>query len=147
MSRWLPNAKQQVMSSQPPSTINMRQSIWWPIGISMMALATLFVVLVDLDSPIRPALVFTFIFIIPGLAYVRLLGLGNRVLEGTLAVALSMSIATLVSEALLFAGLWSSPRILVVIVFITAIGIALQIVRFKQLQARTGHSFTAGNQA
>ena len=124
-----------------------KQSVWGPIGISIITLLTLFVVLADLDSPIRPALVFIYIFIVPGLAYVRLLGLGNRVLEWALAVALSMSIATLVSEAMLFAGLWSSPRILVIIVLITAVGVALQLFRFRQANAQNNSSLSLDSQA
>ncbi|MEM7113925.1 MAG: hypothetical protein AAF614_15935 [Chloroflexota bacterium] len=110
----------------------MKQSIWWPVGISAITFATLLAVLADIESPVRPALVFIFIFLCPGLAYVRLLGLGNRILEWTLSVAFSISVATLVSEAMLFAGLWSSPRILVIIVLITAIGIVLQLWRLSQ---------------
>jgi hypothetical protein len=105
----------------------MKQTVWYPLIIILLAIATCVVVLGDFSSPIRPFLVFSFLLVCPGLAFIHLLRFGNLLVEWTLAVALSIGIDTLVAEAMLYSGLWSSGRSLGAITIITLAGASLQL--------------------
>ena len=77
-----------------------KQILGWPLIIVGAGIAVVLMVAANLVSPLRPALVFGFLFVCPGMAFVRLLHLRNRFTEFMLAVALSLAIDTLVSEML-----------------------------------------------
>jgi len=83
------------------------------------------VVVADLGPPLAPIVALWFVFVCPGLPYVRLLGLKEPLNEMLLAVALSLSIHAVVSLLLQRAAVWTSTRMLAVMVVITLLGVLL----------------------
>jgi len=97
-----------------------------PAAAALIAVAATVLVFLDVDSPLRVALVAIFLLVCPGLALVRLLRLDDPLLELTLAVAFSLALAGLVAVALLYADLWSPGAGLVILVVITLVGTLLE---------------------
>ena len=62
----------------------------------------------------------------PGTPYVRLLRLGNLLIDWTLAVALSIALDVIVAETMVYAKLWSPRGGTGVLITIALIGVALQ---------------------
>ena len=111
----------------------MTRSIWvWPIMIVSTALGLGLITFENIASPIRPVIAFLFLFVCPGMAFVRLLRIREPSTELMLAIALSLALDTLVTEAILYAGIWSSRLTLLVLICISLIGAVLQpiILRF-----------------
>ncbi len=79
---------------------------------------------IELPAPIRAPIVIWFIAICPGMALVRLLRLDQPAVEVMLAIALSVAIGGLVPAALLYAGRWSPPWTLAILIAITIGGLA-----------------------
>jgi len=75
-------------------------------------------------SPLLAVLALYFLMIVPGLAVVRLLKLGDPLSEWVLAVALSFAIDTLLANTLLYTGVWS-PRWGVIILMLFTVGVTL----------------------
>ncbi|HEU0113475.1 MAG TPA: hypothetical protein VFQ80_02300, partial [Thermomicrobiales bacterium] len=86
----------------------------WPLAIVGSAAATAAVTLAPPGNPLRLAVVFWFLFICPGMAVVRLLGLRDHVTELTLALALSLALDAIVAGAMLYLGMWSPAATLMV---------------------------------
>jgi heme/copper-type cytochrome/quinol oxidase subunit 4 len=78
---------------------------------------------------------FWFLLICPGMAFVRLLGIRERLTELIVAIALSMALDTAVSETMVLTKRWSPEWGLVVLIGMSAAGAALQII---MLAARNG---------
>lgn len=107
----------------------MKNSLWWPLIIIVAGCAMGLLIVTDLHSPLRVALTFAFFLICPGMAFVRLLGLNEWLTELTLAVALSFALNTLLSEALVFAEIWSPQLGGMVLIALTLIGALIQLSR------------------
>lgn len=99
-----------------------------PAGALLIAVVASILVFLDVDSPLRAALVTIFLLGCPGLAFVRLMRLSEPLLELTLTVAFSLAVAGLVSVALLYADLWSPGAGLAILVVITLVGTVLELV-------------------
>lgn len=84
-----------------------RASTLWPVASAGLAAAVLAVVLTELDSPLRPALVMPFLLLAPGMAVVRLLRIPDLAAVLMLAMALSIALAGLVAGTMVYAGTWS----------------------------------------
>ena len=80
-------------------------------------------------SDVHMLAIVLFVLICPGLAVVPLLGLDDVWAEVTLALAVSVTVSTLLTTALLFAGLWSPVATFIVLVAISVAGAALQLRR------------------
>ncbi len=105
------------------------RSIWvWPIMMISTALGLSLITFGNIASPIRPVIAFWFLLVCPGMAFVRLLRIRETLTELMLAVALSLAIDTLVAEAILYAEIWSSRLALLVLIGISVIGAALQLI-------------------
>jgi hypothetical protein len=115
-----------------------RSSLLWPGIIAVSALAAGLVVFARLETPFRPWIVFWFLFVCPGMAFVRLLRLQDRVAEWTLAFALSIALDAIVAASLLYARAWSPDWGLVILIAISLGGAALQVVQAMVLTHRTG---------
>jgi hypothetical protein len=105
----------------------MRQSLGWPIAIVAAGIAVIVIVVAAIASPLRPILVFGFLLICPGMAFVRLLRLKDRFAEFMLAVALSLAMDTLLSEMLVLTGHWSLTGGVIAIVAVAIVGASLQL--------------------
>jgi len=107
----------------------MKPRLIWPMIIIVSSFGIGVSVWLNIESPLRAALAFWFLLVCPGMALVRLLQLRDLLIELTLAIALSIALSTLVSEAMLMTQRWSSKGALAVLVGVSLSGAALQIYR------------------
>ena len=106
-------------------------SMGWPFLITASAVGLLLVS--GTSSPLRVALTFWFLFLCPGMAFIRLLRFEGRITELALAIALSLALNTLISETMILAGIWSAWVCLLVVMSITMIGVLLQTVQIFKM--------------
>ncbi len=107
----------------------MIRSTWWSIIIILSAVAVALAIVVNAGSPIRPLLVFWFLLVCPGIAFVQLMHIEGRLVELVLAIALSIALDTLVAEIMALNRLWSYRGGLFVLICLSLFGAALQIMR------------------
>lgn len=79
--------------------------------------------------PVRPIIVVTFITVGPGWAILRLWGLASGWAGLALVIALSLSLAMIVSGIMLYAGAWSPFASLVALASVTVAASAISLVR------------------
>jgi hypothetical protein len=115
-----------------------RREWLWPTAIIIWAAGASFFVFGGIESPLRSLVVPSFLFVCPGMAFVRLLKIEEPVAELTLAVALSLALDALVAGTMLYAGMWSPRWGFVLLICASAAGAVLQIARARFfLAART----------
>jgi uncharacterized membrane protein len=105
-----------------------RDRVWPPLTV-VVATAVAAVVVADVDSPLRSALVLAFALVCPGMALARLLGVVDPIAELALAVALSFALVAIVPGAMLYAGSWSPKLALLILIAITLIATVIDIRR------------------
>ncbi len=96
----------------------------WSGVVLAGSVATVAVVGLGVTGPVRVAVVFAFVALCPGIAFVRLLAL-EPLLELVLGVALSVALAVLGSETLVLARLWSPVGLLVGLAVLACIGASI----------------------
>ncbi|UCD65119.1 MAG: hypothetical protein JSW34_06735 [Candidatus Zixiibacteriota bacterium] len=106
----------------------MKNTLWWPLIIAVSALATGTLTFLQAVTPLRAAVGFWFLLVCPGMAYVRLLRVKSVFFEWVLAITLSIAIDTIVAQALLVTGNWSSRVALIVVIVVSLPGIPIQII-------------------
>ncbi len=95
--------------------------------IALFALSALALSMLCPDTMIRTVVVFLFLISGPGLAFVRLLMLGDEVTELTLAIVFSLAVSTIVSEMLVLSHIWSYELAILIVVTITLGGLMLDV--------------------
>ncbi len=103
----------------------MNRNLVWPGIVAASTVVMTVVVALGLGPPIAPIIAFWFVFVCPGLPYVRLLDLREPLTEVLLAIALSLSIEAVVSLILLRGSAWTSVRMLQIVIAITVLGVVL----------------------
>ncbi len=103
----------------------MNRDLLWPGIVAASTVAMAVVAALGLGPPIAPLVAVWFVFVCPGLPYVRLLNLGEPLNELLLAVALSLSLESVVSLVLLWGSSWTPGRMLQVMIAITVLGVSL----------------------
>ncbi len=106
----------------------MRNYWFWPIIIVCSALGAGLAMLSQMESPWRVVLSFWFLLVCPGMAYIRFLQIRDRIVEFTLAIALSLALDTVVTEFMLYAGVWWSYGALSVLGSLSVGGAVLQLI-------------------
>ena len=101
----------------------------WPILISVLAAASLVVVLLDLTFAARAPVVLAFAVIGPGMALVRPIRLDEPWVELVLAVVVSLCLAGMVSTATIYAGAWSPQVVLVTLVAVSLAAVLTDLLR------------------
>jgi hypothetical protein len=99
----------------------------WPAVIMSSALAAAYLVAADVVQPVRAMVLFWFLLVCPGMAFVRLLRLTNPVHEWLLAIFLSLCLDLLVAEILIYAGVWSARNTLMILGLLCACGVLCQL--------------------
>jgi hypothetical protein len=102
--------------------------IWaenWPWIIVVSTVAVELAWLVQADPVVRGPLVLWFSLVCTGMAWVRLLRIGEPLAEAVAAIALSVALSGLTAAAFLFAGHWSPGWTLIVLEAITLAGVIL----------------------
>ena len=112
----------------------MQTNSFWPKIIAISAIGAGAVVLTDSLPTLRYTFTLWFLLVCPGMAYVRLLHIRDRVTEWTLAIGLSLAIDATVSIVMLYAGKWSPNFALAALIAVTAGGVAFQL-RDKRLKS------------
>lgn len=99
----------------------------WPIlflAVSSLAVA---VVSSNIAEPLRAVTVVPYILIVPGLSWVRLLRLNNRLSELTLAIAMSITMTMFVATAMVYLDSWLPSSGFALLIFIGLAGVLLQL--------------------
>jgi hypothetical protein len=116
----------------------MIRSSWWSIIIVLSAIAVALAIVADAGTPVRPLLVFWFLLVCPGMAFVRLLRIEERLIELVLAIALSVTLDTIVAEIMALNKIWSFRGGLFVLICLSLLGAALQMMQaLNQLPSST----------
>ena len=102
---------------------------WWmrSLVIEVSAVAIAILVLADITSPVRVALALFFMAFCPGLAWVQLLRITDRLTEILLSILLSFALDVGASTSLVYAGHASPNLALAILVLITMIGLGLYL--------------------
>ena len=101
---------------------------WWPISIICLALLVDVAIAARVAQPARGLLVFGFLLVAPGMAFVPLLRIRKTAIELTLAIALSLALDTFVSEAMMLGHVWSVGTALTVLILLSIVGALLQLI-------------------
>lgn len=101
------------------------------VAVGWLAVAA---IVVPFPSPVRPALLFGFVLLVPGAAVVLRLPSVDRVEQTMLAVALSAAVAIAVSEAFAFLHAWSPARVVTTLAIATTILVGAQ--RFRRARSK-----------
>lgn len=103
----------------------MNRDLVWPEVVTASTVMMALVVRLDLGPPLAPIIAVWFVFLCPGLPYVRLLDLREPLTEALLAIALSLSIEAIVGLVLLRTSTWTSVGMLQIVLAITGVGVLL----------------------
>jgi hypothetical protein len=103
--------------------------ILWPASIIFASLIAAPLVLGG--TPVRPYLTLVFMLLCPGLALVRLLGIGDSLLEIAAAVAISIALELLAALVMVYAGFWSPEGLFIGFVTISVVAAGLDLAGFR----------------
>lgn len=103
----------------------MNRDLVWPEIVTASTVMMALVVRLGLGPPLAPIIAVWFVFVCPGLPYVRLLNLREPLTEALLAIALSLSIEAVVGLVLLRTATWTSVGMLQIVLAITVVGVLL----------------------
>jgi hypothetical protein len=115
-------------SSPDPGAAAVLPDAWsraWVVVILGLVLATAVAVFLDLPAPVRPVATIAFVLLAPGIAIARLLRLESHLAEFTLGFALSVAISGLLTGVMLYLGMWSPTRALVILAVVAIGALAL----------------------
>ena len=98
---------------------------WMRLGIAATTLVAGVLFALDLGGPLRYAAVILFVMACPGLAWARLLKLGDAGDLATVGIAMSVAMTAVVAQTMALARWWSPGVGYLVLAAITAGGIAL----------------------
>jgi hypothetical protein len=114
---------------------------FWPIVIAGSAVSAVIFTVLNVVSPIRAAIAFWFMGFCPGMAFIGALNLKGILSKITFAIALSLALDMLVSEAIVYARVWSPNTGIILLAGLSFIGIGLQFIKpALQKAMRNGHS-------
>ncbi len=99
----------------------------WPGVILISAAATGLFFFKGISSPLRLIATLWFLFVCPGMAFVRLLRLETSYYEWTLAIIISISVDAGVAALLVYAHYWSIELGLSILIALSLLGACLQI--------------------
>jgi hypothetical protein len=114
----------------------MKPFIGWPLIIVASAIAVELGMVGAIGAPLRPVITFWFLLVCPGMAFAQLLLIKDWVIQWTLALALSLAINVIVSEAMVLVSVWSAERALGVIVYLSLVGAAFQLLQAHRRLSR-----------
>jgi hypothetical protein len=106
----------------------------WPVVVVASSGLLFALVGTGSSSPIRTALTLWFFLVCPGMPYIQSLRIQDPLTRWTLAIALSVSIGTVVSLAILYAGVWSFMLGLIITTAIAWIGVGVLVARARAQQ-------------
>ena len=103
------------------------RSVWlWPMVLTVSTVATAAVFFTDSPSALRPWLALWFLLVCPGMAVVRIFDLQDSLLEWVLSIALSISLAGIISTIQIYTHTWSPTAGLGILIGVTLGGVVVQ---------------------
>lgn len=103
-----------------------------PLVVLVLTLAAVIAALDADGSDVNKLAVVLFVLVCPGLALVPLFRLNDVWAEVTLALALSITVSTVLATTLLFAGLWSPAATFIGLAAISLAGAGVQLRRLRR---------------
>ena len=114
----------------------MTRALWtpwvWPALILLSVIMVGLAVFVLPMLPVRPLIVFWFLFVCPGAALVRFFSIQEPVSVGTLAVAISLSLDALIAGCQMYVGHWSPALTLVILMALTVVCLLIQLLNERR---------------
>ncbi len=107
----------------------------WPVALYLGAAGALTAVAFGGSSTVRALVVLVFLALCPGMAVVRVIGVGDGWAQLSLALALSFTLDTVVAGVLALMGAWSPSAALIVLVAITVGGAGIELGRRSAAEA------------
>ncbi len=106
----------------------MKRSEWiWPVVILLSAILTALVYTLLPGLALRPLVMAWFLFVCPGMMLIRFLRLESAVVEWTLGIAVSLTLAALLASIQLYASLWSPTATLDILIGLCVVGALVQL--------------------
>ena len=103
------------------------RSKWsWPVILTISALVCGVLFFGDIQTSLRPYLALWFLLVCPGMAIVHIFDVQDFLLEWVLALALSISLAGIISTVQIYARSWSPNLTMGILLGITLVGVVLQ---------------------
>lgn len=99
---------------------------WLRVGLAATTLLAGALFALDLGGPLRYAAVIAFLLSCPGLAWARLLKLGDGADLATVGIAMSIAMTAVVAQAMALARWWSPGVGYLVLAAITAAGVSFE---------------------
>ncbi len=110
----------------------MRRSWFWPLIILLSGIATELVIHLLPGQEITMLVTMWFLFVCPGMAFLRFFRLGTLVVEITIAVALSLSIDAVVTGIFLYAHAWNPTYTLLSLIICSSLAAIGQLVFMRE---------------
>lgn len=110
----------------------MMRSYYWPFTILLGGVLVLGAQFAHLVLP--PLLILAYLLICPGMAYIRLIHLQDQVTEWVLAIALSITLITLLSEFMALTAHWSISFAMLWLIGLSWLGAFWQILQIRRLR-------------
>jgi hypothetical protein len=107
---------------QQIQTDTRQHSRMWLFFVLLASVVTGFSIFIGGSSPLRVAIVFSYMLLIPGWSFVRLLPVSSAIIQWTLAVTLSLVLNTLIAMFLLFIIAWSVHTGVLMLIAISILG-------------------------
>ena len=104
-----------------------RSELAWPVTILVSALLVDLAVLLNFPFILRYPLVFWFLLVCPGMAFMPLLELDDGLAEWVLAIALSLAIDLVLALVMVYTGWWQYAWGLLILIMLCLVGISLQV--------------------
>ena len=102
-------------------------SLKWPAIVAISAVSAEVLTYNDVTTPLRPVIIFWFLLVCPGMAFIQLLQLREFLYEIVLTIALSLALELIVATVVLYAGFWSPELILRILIGISLVGVVCQL--------------------
>jgi hypothetical protein len=102
---------------------------WVAVALLLSGAAVLALVLLHAPPPVRAAPVLGYLALVPGLACVRLIRLGDARIDLLLGVTVSLALGVIVAQVLLIAHHWSPVLGLAVLVGIASLAAIADLIR------------------
>lgn len=112
----------------------------WPIIIIISAFAAYFVNVVFTNTVVRPAIIFWFLCVCPGMVLIRFLRLKEPGMEWILGLTMSFTVDTMIAAIQLYTGRWSPVSTLDILTGFCLVVSTLQLAMLISQVSITGYS-------
>jgi uncharacterized membrane protein len=101
----------------------------WPVVVAVSALAVGLTMVAGTGAPVRPMVDIWFLAVCPGMAFVPLLAIEDRLTELTIGIGASLAIDTVIAEGMVYTKHWSATWSVALLVGIACAGATWQAIK------------------